>query len=127
MEEENENKLLLLLDSHIDFASEKLDALKDFKNIVWETLDGHLIKMGLKQLNKAVSPYVPDEYKPDIHEALTAIVNEDYGEAAENGIEVLELALENMKKLPPVVKEIASGLLEIIKATVVALIEDKKE
>lgn len=122
------NEMLLLLDNHIEFAAKQIDdrVIKS-NNVFIEALDGPVAKFVLVQLNKFASPYVADELKPNIHEALDAVVLGEYPEAVSNAIELLEQLVQEADKLSPMVKEVTVALLELVKAALLSLMENKEE
>jgi len=118
-----ENTKLLFLKEHINWGAEKVDDFLKFKNVILEAVDRPAAKFTFRQLNKVVSPYIPDEYKPQIQGALTSVINKEYPDAVKDAIDLINELIEDIEKLPDVIKELAKGLLEIIKAAIVSMIE----
>ena len=95
-----ENTILLFNDDHIKWGYKTLDDAFDFKEIIKnklvgaivEGVDGPAWRISLNTLNKAVSPYIPDEYKDEVHAALDDVIDgdDDYTEAIANAFEILE-------------------------------------
>ena len=64
-----------LLKDFVDFAGEKVDDLKKFKNPLWEAIDGPGTKLFLNQVvNRYVSPLIPEDVKLESQEAQVAVI-----------------------------------------------------
>ena len=129
-----ENEILLLKKTHIDWISEKLDDAFDFKEIIKnkivgsivESLDKRGAKIALDFSNIRVSQYIPDEYKDEIHKILDDIIDEDgfYTDSVNEAIALLN-QLSDKIEIKPFIKSIIESLLELIKASLLILIEKK--
>ena len=122
-----ENTVLLFQPDHIDWGVKKLDDFIKSKSVIVEALDGPACRLFLNQTNKFVSPYVPDDLKPEIHSALDAVIDEAYDEAIEDAIDLLGELVDKVEILKPGVKELLKGVLEIISATLVSLLPEESE
>ena len=110
----------LFLDSHLDFFKEKLDAWT-FKKPPIDLVDGPVYGFALKFINKKVSPLVPDDLKPEFHEAMDLVVAGDYDDAGAEAIDVVVDLVNDWEKLPAGVKEVVLGVLGIAKGVLAGL------
>jgi hypothetical protein len=119
------NEQLLLLDNHVEWLSQKFDDLVKSKNVFVEALDKPAAKLVLNYLNRLASPHIPDSYKPDVQEALTAAFDAQYGDAVGDAIDVLDAIVDEAGKLTPTAKEIITSLLALVKAALQELLTKK--
>jgi len=117
--------LMFLKESHIKWGIDTIDDFTHF-GMIGEAVERPVLSIAFNQLNKFVSPKVPDDFKTEIHEALDKVVEGNYPAAVDEAFDVVQLAVEKIKKLDPVVREIAEALLKVIEAALVGLIEKKK-
>lgn len=115
-----ENVVLLFKPNHIEFGKDVLDKYT-FQKPPADIVDGPIYGFGLNFLNKAVSKYIPDEFKPEFHEAMDLVVDGDYDDAGAEAIDMVKQLVEKWEKLGPGAKEIVLGLLEIIKGALAGL------
>ena len=122
------NTELLLLDAHIEWAANEIDefVIKS-DNAFVEAIDGPAAKLVLGQLNKYVSPYVADEFKPQIHVALDKVVAAEYPEAISEALTLINDIVEASQNVSPVAKEIVTAVLELIKAALMSLLQKQME
>ena len=113
------NTIPLFLDSHLDFFAEVLDNVT-FKKGPVDAVDRPIYRLALGMLNKTVSDDIPDEFKPEFHEAVDLVVDGDYDDA---GAEAIDLVIQLVGKLnvKPGVKEIIVGVLTIAKGALAGL------
>lgn len=122
------NTELLLLEAHIEWAANEIDefVIKSDSAFV-EAIDGPAARLVLGQLNKYVSPYVADQFKPAIHEALDAVVAAQYPEAVSDALNLVEDIIMNAQNISPVAKEVVTAFLELVKAALLSLLEKQVE
>jgi hypothetical protein len=113
------NKELLFLDNHLDFFAELGDKLF-FKKGPVDVVDKPVFRMAFGMINKAISDDVPDEFKPEFHQAMDLVVAGDYDDAGAEAVDVV-IQLVNKTNLKAGVKEIILGVLGIAKGTLAAL------
>lgn len=129
------NSLPIFLESHIEWGSVLLDNVVDckalFKNRPLlgagaEALDGKMFKMTLNAINENVSPYVPDEYKDEIHAAMNDVIDgdRDYEVAIDNAMDVLS-QLKDKLNVPSWVKKMINGLIELVESALEVYLEKK--
>lgn len=109
----------LFKDEHIAFISNKLDEVT-FRKGVLDLVDQPIYKLSLGLINKAVSPKIPDEYKPEFWEVMDQICKEDFDDAAAEAVDVIVIVV-NKWEVKPSVKELVLGVLSIAKATLAGL------
>jgi hypothetical protein len=66
-------------------------------------------------LNKYVSDDIPDEFKPDFHEAMDLVVAGDYDDSGAEALDLVAVLVNKLKN--EAAKEIILGMLSIIKGT----------
>lgn len=130
------NTILLLTDEHIAWGVETLDELLPFKEWIKnpvvgaavEGIDGPVLKLTLKGINSKVSPFVPDEYKDEIHAALDDVIDGDdnYAEAIENALDILD-DLKDKLDAAPWVLSLIDALIDIVKAVLLTLLDKAVE
>ena len=126
-----ENTILLFTDEHVKKGAKALDDAFDFKEIIKNKVAGALVegvdgiawKVSLNTLNRAVSPYVPDEYKDEVHAALDDVFDgdSDYTVAISNAFDILE-QLKDRIKAPEWVLSTLSAVIALVEAGLNALL-----
>lgn len=121
----------LFLKNHIEWGAKEVDRFVEFDNKtiltrVIEAVDGPGAKIGLNQINKYVSPLIPDELKVPIHAALDDVIAGETAEAAKHAFELLSTLVGRIEKLTPTTKDLLQSLVSIISAAVNSLIARKE-
>ena len=110
-----ENKIPALLKEFIEWGAQKFDDAV-FKKGFADLVDKLAFKGVLNIVNAQVSDYVPDEIKPELHEAQTLVIAGDYDDGGAKAvaamIEVIELS--KMKDKPKKVLVTSLSFLESI-------------
>jgi hypothetical protein len=114
-----ENTVLLFLNPHIKRGAEVLDKLT-FKNGFVDTFDGPAYGFVLKQINKAISPRIPDEFKPEFHEAMDKVIAEDWDDAGAEAIDIVKQIVGKFN-IEDSIKTIITGLLDVLKGALADL------
>ena len=132
--EAQSNTIMLFLDNHIKWGSGLIDDSIDFKELIKnpffgvgaEMLDGPLSKVLLGGFNKKVSPYVPDEFKDEIHAVLDDVIDGDdnYQAAISNAIDILDQLKDKIPNLHPLLKTVLDSIIDLMK---IALLTDLHE
>jgi hypothetical protein len=108
-----------LLKEFVDFAGEKVDDLKKFRNPLLEAIDGPGTKLFLNQVvNRYVSPLIPEEVKLESHEAQMAVV-EAYKDSVLTEEEKEDIAIQ-LADIPEKIIErvdLNPGVQQMVKAT----------
>ena len=71
-----------------------IDDLKEWDNHWLEFADGFIAKGGINGIDKLMDAYVPEEFWPDINEAVAEALEKDYKQATKELYELLGVALE---------------------------------
>lgn len=131
-----ENTLLLLRDKDIDWGAQALDdafAWKEIvKNPVWgailEGADKPAGKISLNFLNKRVSPFIPDEYKDEVHIALDDVQDgdENYEEAISQAFVILS-DLTDKFNVSDFVAGMIDALIGLLKSILIVWAEKKSQ
>jgi len=115
----------LFLQKHLDWIKQEGDKALDWEKIIKgfggkiaESGDGLVIGLFSKQINKWLSPQLPDEVKAELHEVFDSVIEKDYKEALMELADVAEWIIENTEineKLKPwllMVINIYEGVIE---------------
>lgn len=128
-----ENEILVLKKSHVKGFAELIDEAYDFKKMnnkvvgaAIEAFDGKGAEIALNFGNKRISALIPDEYKDELHTAFDDVLDgdNDYTEAIENAIEIVD-QLKDKLEVKPWVKATIDSLLELVKVALLFLQEKK--
>jgi hypothetical protein len=103
----------LFLEKHIENGAKILDDFT-FKGGFVDSFDGPLYKLVLNQLNKAISPKIPDGYKPDFHETLDRVFEKDWDDAGAEAIDIVKTVVSEFD-IDESIQSIITGLLDVIK------------
>lgn len=132
----SENTILLLTDDHIDWFAQKFDDKFDFTKIIKnkfvgniaEALDKKAAKISLNFFNVRVSPYIPDEYKDEVHAALNDVTDDDgkYDDALTNALDILD-QLKDKLKVADWIKSLIDSLIDMLKAVLLSLMNTKED
>lgn len=112
--------LLLLTDSQVELLAQKADDIV-LKKGAGDVIDGPVFKFAFKQINKAVSPKIPDEYKVPFQEALDEVLQGNFDDAGAEAIDLVKELVADWKDLKPAVKDIVNGLLDIAKGALAGI------
>jgi hypothetical protein len=121
----SENVMPLLRPQDIKWGAQKLDALKEFKNVFVEAADGPFAHILLSYGNKLASPHIPDEFKDEIYAVLDEVEESDNSEAIQKAIDLVDALVQSLVHLAPGVKEIVSSVLEMLKGILLTLMPAK--
>ena len=123
----------LLRKQDIDYLIDGVDLLTDkikSKGIgatIIEIAERPASRLVFNQLNKTVSPLVPEYIKDNIHEAFDKLAEKDYLGAAEAIATVPVEIIEQSKKLEAGKKEIVIGIVNLVTGTIIELTLDNPE
>ena len=99
----------LFLERHLDWLKESGDEAFDWEDIfenkklvgkVVELGDGPIIGMFTKQINKWLSPKIPDNVKEELHQVFDKVIGKNYNEALVELSDVAVVILENREVDP---------------------------
>jgi hypothetical protein len=113
------NTIPLFLAAHIDWQANLLDKWT-FKKGFGDKVDNLMYRLILNAINNNVSDDIPDEFKPEFHQAMDLVVAGDYDDAGAEAIDTL-VQLINKTGLKQAVKDVVLGVLKILKGVIADL------
>jgi hypothetical protein len=119
----------LLKKEHLKWLQEKGDDAIDFNDSlagrIAEAADGLVISLFAGQLNKWLTPKVPDNVKEQLHDVFDNVIVSDYQKSLIELADVIEVIIEN-NEIEPNLKPWLLALIEIYKGVVEQLVFQSK-